>query len=467
MAEIQSRYDAIVVGAGAAGLSAAALLAAEGKKVALFEKQTLLGGRALADDDEGFKLNLGGHLIEDGGSGLTKVFEHVGKELIHGEVSKEMPVWDNEAGKWGSIRDRYSGDKAELKKVITALKETTWDELEEWDDRPMRAWLHQYTTDQGVIDLFEFLSVLECLTDEWYDHSASDNLWVRKMHYEERHTAAYSCWPGQGWDGMWSDLAEAITSRGGEVHLGRPVSRVVIEDGTVKGVLIPRDGQAIPNEIFEEQFVEADIVISTLPVWNVLRVIPEHHFPDWYAAQIKHLSHDKFRVSWLNLYLATEEPVTMWDPKELSTWVATPHSNTPGYMYDQSAMDPGSVPEGLHLYCMGGVIPGARARDEEFLRATFDAFEAGMKVMYPGFEKSVWRRRGLVFDPAFGVVQKPCLVGRYRPDWKVPNIEGLWMASETFKSRGVGTDRAARAAVTAVEDILGRRLSTFGDGWRY
>jgi len=151
----------------------------------------------------------------------------------------------------------------------------------------------------------------------------------------------------------------------------------------------------------------------------------------------------------------------------LSTWVATPHSNTPGYMYDQSAMDPGSVPEGLHLYCMGGVIPGARARDEEFLRATFDAFEAGMKVMYPGFEKAVWRRRGLVFDPAFGVVQKPCLVGRYRPDWKVPNIEGLWMASETFKSRGVGTDRAARAAVTAVEDILGRRLSTFGDGWRY
>ena len=56
---------------------------------------------------------------------------------------------------------------------------------------------------------------------------------------------------------------------------------------------------------------------------------------------------------------------------------------------------------------------------------------------------------------------------QYRPHWTAPNVDGLWFASETFKSRGVGTDRAARAAVTVVEEILGRRLSTFGDGWRY
>jgi phytoene dehydrogenase-like protein len=464
---VKSRYDAIVIGAGAAGLSAAALLAKEGKSVALFEKQPILGGRALADDDEGFKLNLGGHLIEDSGSGLTKVFEHVGKTLVHGEVSKEMPVWDNDTQQWGSIRDRYAGDKRELKKVITALLDTSWDELEEWDDRPMRDWILQHTSDQGVIDLFEFLAVLECLTDEWYDHSASDNLWVRKMHYEEKKTAAYSCWPGQGWDGMWQDLADAITENGGEVHLGRAVERVIIENGEVKGVAISREPRVIPNEMFEEVLIEAPIVVSTLPVWNVLKVLPDHVLPDWYEAQIRHLAADQFRVSWLNVYLATEEPVTMWDERELSTWLATPHSPTPGYMYDQAAMDPGSVPDGLHLYCMGGVIPGSKGRDTTYVRNMFDAFEEGMKVMYPGFRNAVWRRRGLVFDPPFGVIQKPMLVGKYRPHWRAPNIDGLWFASETFRSRGVGTDRSARAALTCVEEILGRRLTTFGDGWRY
>ena len=50
----------------------------------------------------------------------------MGKELCqHGEVSAEMPIWDHETNRWGSIRDRYAGDrKGELKKVIKALLDT-------------------------------------------------------------------------------------------------------------------------------------------------------------------------------------------------------------------------------------------------------------------------------------------------------------------------------------------------------
>jgi phytoene dehydrogenase-like protein len=233
-------YDVVVIGAGAAGLSAGALLATEGKRVLVADRSPVLGGRAMAVPDEGFKVNVGGHLIEDPGSGLTKVFEHVGKELVHGTVSAEMPVWDNGKQAWGSVRDRYSGSKSELKKVIKALLATPYEELDRWDDRNLRQWLHQYTDDQGVIDLFEFITVLECMTDQWWDHSASDNLYVRKMHFSERGTAAYSCWPGQGWDGMWADLSDAITAHGGELRLATAVERVVIENHEVKGVAVAR-----------------------------------------------------------------------------------------------------------------------------------------------------------------------------------------------------------------------------------
>ena len=49
--------------------------------------------------------------------------------------------------------------------------------------------------------------------------------------------------------------------------------------------------------------------------------------------------------------------------------------------------------------------------------------------MWPGFARPVWRRRHLVFEPSFGVIQKPGLVGMYRPHWRAPNVDGLYFAS--------------------------------------
>lgn len=70
-------------------------------------------------------------------------------------------------------------------------------------------------------------------------------------------------------------------------------------------------------------------------------------------------------------------------------------------------------------------------------------------------------------DPSFGVRAQPIMVGRYRPHWQVPNVEGLLFASESFRSRGIGIDRAARAGLTAAETYLGRPIAGLEDTWRY
>ncbi|MHB1469628.1 MAG: phytoene desaturase family protein [Solirubrobacteraceae bacterium] len=458
-----SRYDVAIIGAGAAGLTAGALLAKEGRSVLVVEASPWLGGRGVAVPDEGFKINLGGHLVEDSGSGITKVFEHVGKELVHGPASSDMVIWEDG---WKSVRDLYSADKAELKKVINILLETSWDELDQWDDRTLREWMLQHTKHEGVIALWEFITVLEAITENWWDHSASDNLWMRKMHYAEKNVAGYSFWPGQGWDGVFSDLHDAVLENGGEVRLSTPASRVLIENDRVVGLAI-RDRHVLPNEIFEETAIETSCVISTLPCWSVLKVVPEQQLPDWYVAQIKHLSRVEFRATWLGVYLATREPIHALHPRELATWLHTPNLRHAGFFFNMTAMDPSVSPDGSQLYVAGLDIPGEKVLDVPWMLAAQERFEADLAIMYPGLEHAYWRRRHLVHEPGLGVIQKPNLVGRFRPHWRAPNVEGLYFASDTFRSRGVGVDRAARAAVTVVEDVLARRLPTFGDGWRY
>jgi phytoene dehydrogenase-like protein len=460
-----ARYDVIVIGAGAAGLSAGALLAKEGRSVCVLEAGPHLGGRGMAVPDEGFKINVGGHLVEDSGSGITKVFEHVGKELGHGPSSSDMVVWSE--GRWRSVRELYSADKDELRKLIEILLETPYEALDAWDDRTLREWMLQHTSSEGLIALWEFIAVLEAITENWWDHSASDNLYVRKMHYSEKRIAGYSFWPSQGWDGLFGDLRDALVEHGGELRMNTRAERVVIENGRVVGVAVGREPRIIPNEIFEEELVEADCVISTLPVWAVLRVVPEQDLPDWYVAQIRHLSRVEFRATWLGVYLATHEPVHARDERELATWLETPNLPHAGFFFNQTGMDPSTAPEGSWLYVAGLDIPGVKVRDPKWMLRAMEQFERDLAEMYPGLGNAYWRRRHLVHEPGLGVIQKPMLVGRFRPHWRAPNVEGLYFASDTFRSRGIGVDRAARAGVTCVEDYLGRRLATFGSGWRY
>src|SRR5882672_12720167 len=71
------RFDALVVGAGAGGLAAAALLAHRGYRTLVVESRDRVGGRASSVEEEGFIVNTGAIAIEYGGV-LEETFRTVG-----------------------------------------------------------------------------------------------------------------------------------------------------------------------------------------------------------------------------------------------------------------------------------------------------------------------------------------------------------------------------------------------------
>jgi len=73
-------HDVVVVGGGAAGLTAAAYAARAGRSVALFERQARLGGLVQSVERDGFVFDMGLRAIENAGIVLP-MLEELGLRL--------------------------------------------------------------------------------------------------------------------------------------------------------------------------------------------------------------------------------------------------------------------------------------------------------------------------------------------------------------------------------------------------
>jgi protoporphyrinogen oxidase len=85
------KYDVAVVGGGLAGLTAANLLAKEGKKVVVLEKSNRLGGRAMTNDKNGVLMNLGPHGLYMSGD-ATNILSEIGISLPGGNATKAIHI---------------------------------------------------------------------------------------------------------------------------------------------------------------------------------------------------------------------------------------------------------------------------------------------------------------------------------------------------------------------------------------
>ena len=127
-----------------------------------------------------------------------------------------MPFWDRTG--WKPIQEFYGGaSKQGLKRCIEAVVETPYEELDTLDHLSLREWMRRYTSDDGVFLVWEAISMLEQITTQWWEHSASENLYVRKLHYTLKRTAGYSFWPIGGWVKLWKEMAAAYKALGGEL----------------------------------------------------------------------------------------------------------------------------------------------------------------------------------------------------------------------------------------------------------
>ena len=278
---IDNTYDVIVIGAGLGGLSTAATMAKNGKKVLIIEKHDKVGGYATAFTREGYKFDVSLHNIGPLNSSLKKIFDDLEiikkvdyvpynnfQRVIFPEHDFTIPAGDNKfveelvklfPHEENGIRELFKEIKitrqgfeefeelsltGDPEKMINPMMAVKYPQFVEFVDKTLDEIVDSYVKDEklkGLIGNFW-----------WYvglppEKTASLIYFVTFINYFE-NAGGYIKGTSQELSDAFADI---VKGNGGRVILETEVKKILIADGKAEGVLTDQ------GEIFY-----ADLVIS-------------------------------------------------------------------------------------------------------------------------------------------------------------------------------------------------------------
>jgi len=293
-----------IIGAGIGGLTAGALLTKQGHKVTIFEKESVIGGRALtiypskltieeyktllsqfnikvafSEPDletifekkllDGYKLDLGYHAI--GGGVLSNTNNILSQLNDHVEIIESNVGFIKEDGYDFPFLSR--ADKLRILPNISRLIFAGEKTMQKLDSVSMTETIKKYG--KGKMKL-----ILEIFSRSITTMNNLDKISTGEMFRAQKNLLKGSKpvgYPKGGLISITKKLADYIIKNEGKIFLNSPVQKIIIKDNKALGVLVDNK---------EHYF---DIVVSNLIVQNLFSIADEKYFPKDYAKKIKSL----------------------------------------------------------------------------------------------------------------------------------------------------------------------------------
>ena len=455
------KRKASVIGSGIAGSGIAALLAHSGNyDVDLYEKNKLIGGRFASYNKEGFRLDIGCHVIANGNKGtMGGILEILGQPDAvkwYRTGSKTLFNYKGTDLLFPQEIDKMGFTDDEVQKIMKFFAQTLFipeDQYDEYDKVNMLDQMEKYIKDDRARTIFGFISGLCFCT---YDYETPVGEWARS--YKEMSLSNAGGYPIGGTGAIPEAYVRIMKEHGGRMHLATPVKRIIVEDRMARGV-----------ELKDGTVQQSDIVISNAGLKPTVELLVGRQYyskeflekVDAYdyslcATALKVALDEPFiENKYIVLYFGCDDVVAK--EEELQSGVI-PETMDFLMVPVLSNLDPSSCPEGRQLLIAGsggGNKPGhtSPADRKKWEQAYINALE----VPFPGIREHImWTTFTSTQDidnlfgedgNVIGIAQKLGQVGENRPPIADPEIKNLYHCSADSGMHGIGGELAADSAL--------------------
>jgi phytoene desaturase len=426
-----TNFDAVVVGAGAGGCCAAARLAHAGLRTLLTDDHDRLGGRASTETIDGHKVNTGAIALEFDGV-FEETFNLVGAQLPlrapkpANAFYLDRKVIDVGKGGWAMLLGSLTKGAARILDQFAQAKSGSLP-----DGRlSTKEWLAGYTKNETVHAIFRNLcaAIFAANADE-LPAKAFLTYFTSKGAFKK-----FGFHP-EGTVGAWQALAAAV-ERNGEAWLLSPATRIEIENGAARAVVVRHEGELVR--------VQTPIVVSNAGPKATVQLGGPENFPADYVRQLQTVLRPAANIVF---NFASRKPLV--DAPGIITFGKTRRLCN---MANLTATCPEIAPPGWHQYVAYAVpVPALGnftdeteiALSREDLREQFPGFDERANMLSIRVMRDDW--------PA----QRSC-AGYDMP--RETGVAGLWCVGDAVKQYGNGgTQACAETAKLVVDAIIAGR----------
>ncbi|MGQ4891473.1 MAG: phytoene desaturase family protein [Candidatus Njordarchaeia archaeon] len=456
-------YDVVIIGAGFTGLLAGSLLSKEGYKVAIFERNSFVGGRAATrtpkewgwSDRDDYLMDFGHHIFATN-SYLEFILDEVGAKKYFKFMPLKMPFFYKNgklhkppigileqirAYPWISFRS-----KLRIRSFLSYVKKASFSEvINKWAYKPIDELYDEFNFDDDARELFTdgFVAGYQTITDT-KRNSAGDLILCMKAYLKGIKKYKTPVFSAEGGVGKIAEaLSKVVKENGGEVHLGKNVQKIVVENGEAKSVVV--NGKT----------VETKKILFAAPVYQLLQLIDEENLPEEFREKL--VKGEKEATKLFLILGGINKPIR---EKPTETWILAPKSEVKKmdsyYLIYEVSPKLKQAPKGKYVLSIAALPKENQIRNKEKMA---ENILDDMSSLFPNFdfEKDWDWRKEVLFPIVDGIGRTIDWYWENRIGPETP-IKNLYAAGDSAQELSSGVDGCASSAIFAVEAITGKKL---------